>query len=255
MTETVEQVDLGHTGLQVSRLCFGTGTNGWNHRSDQGDLGLERLPFLLRWAHERGVTFWDTADQYGTHPHVVTALREVERESVTITTKTTSHPAAQVRKDLERFFTELRTDYLDIVLLHGLTEASWTTRMQGAMEVLSEYKSRGRIRAVGISSHGLGALQTAAGSPWVDVVLARINHAGHNMDASPDKVIPVLDQIAAAGKGIYGMKVAMRGPGDPARAVSFVRAIPAVHAMVIGMMNEEEIQENIRLVKGPAPAC
>ena len=115
-------VDLGLTGISTSRLCFGTGTTGWKHRSNQGDLGIERLAYLLRFAHEHGVSFWDTADMYGTHPHVAAALREVGRETVTVTTKTVSRTAGEVRADVERFLGELGTDYLDIVLLHCITD-------------------------------------------------------------------------------------------------------------------------------------
>jgi predicted aldo/keto reductase-like oxidoreductase len=247
----METVDLGFTGLQVSRLCFGTGTNGWNHRSNQGDLGLEHLPYLLRFAHEHGVTFWDTADQYGTHPHIAATLNSIERESVTITTKTVSRSAAEVRQDIERFFSELDTDYLDNVLLHCLTDADWPKQMQGPMDVLSEYKDRGRIRALGVSCHDFGAFQTTAHTDWVDVVLARINYATHSMDAAPNEVLPVIDQMVAAGKGVYGMKIVGGGSEltqDPSRAIRFVLENSAVHAMVLGMMNEQEILENIGLV-------
>jgi predicted aldo/keto reductase-like oxidoreductase len=247
----LEQVDLGLSGLRVSRLCFGTGTNGWNHRSNQGDLGLERLSYLLRYAHERGITFWDTADQYGTHPHLARALKEVGRENAVVTTKTVSRDAEGVKKDVERFLKELDTEYLDIVLLHCLTDSRWPQKMQGPMKVLSRYKDRGLIRALGVSCHDFGAFQTTARTDWVDVVLARINCAGHSMDAEPEKVIPVLEQMAASGKGVYGMKVVGGGSEltrDPARAVRFVLSIPAVHALVMGMMNEEEIEENLGLV-------
>ena len=146
----METVALGLSGISTSRLCFGTGTQGWHHRSNQGDLGVERLSGLLRYAHERGITFWDTADMYGTHPHVADALRQVERESVTITTKTVSRTASEVRADVERFLAELRTDYIDIMLLHCLTSADWPEEMSGPMDVLSELKSRGQVRAPGL---------------------------------------------------------------------------------------------------------
>ena len=245
------KVDLGLTGLQVSQLCFGTGTNGWNHRSNQGDLGIDRLPYLLRFAHERGVTFWDTADQYGTHSHIAEALNSLERESVTITTKTVSRNATDVRSDIERFLSELNTDYLDIVLLHCMTDADWPNRMQGSMDVLSDLKERGKILALGVSCHDFGAFQTTAHTDWVDVVLARINYANHSMDASPDEVLPVINQMVAAGKGVYGMKIV--GGGSeltryPGRAIRYVLENSAVHALVLGMMNEEEIIENIGLI-------
>jgi aryl-alcohol dehydrogenase-like predicted oxidoreductase len=247
----IDQVDLGLSGLQVSRLCFGTGTNGWNKHSNQGDLGVERLAYLLRFAHEHGVNFWDTADQYGTHPHVAAALEEVGRENAVITTKTVSRTGPEVKKDVERFLRELHTDYLDIVLLHCLTEAGWPAKMQGPMEVLSRFKEQGVIRALGVSCHDFGAFQTTARTPWVDVVLARVNYAGHAMDAGPEQVVPVIEEMAAAGKGIYGMKVVGGGSElvrDPAKAVRFLLGIPAVHAMVMGMMDEEQILENIGLV-------
>ena len=247
----IEQVELGLSGLQVSRLCFGTGTNGWNKRSNQGDLGVDRLSYLLHFAHERGVNFWDTADQYGTHHHVATALEEVGRENAVVTTKTTSRSASGVKQDVLRFLKELRTDYLDVVLLHCLTETGWPAKMQGPMEVLSRYKEQGVIRALGVYCHDFGAFQATARTPWVDVVLARVNYAGHAMDAGPEEVVPVIEQMAAAGKGIYGMKVVGGGSEltrDPTKAVRFVLGIPAVHALVMGMMDEAQIEENIGLV-------
>ena len=161
----MEKTDLGLTGLQISPLCFGTGTNGWRGRSNQGDLGIDKLAHLLRFAHERGVTFWDTADEYGTHPHVAAALREVDRETPTLTTKTVSTAPEDVRRDLERYLRELGTDYIDILLFHCLTDARWPEKMQGAMEVLSAFKEEGKIRALGVSCHHFGAFGSTSSLP------------------------------------------------------------------------------------------
>lgn len=114
----MEYVDFGGTGLKVSRLAIGTGTHGFGGRSEQSDLGVRALSSLLRRAYDRGVTFWDTADGYGTHPHVAEALRGIPRDGVVIATKTISRSAAQVTRDVERFLQELDTDVLDVVLLH-----------------------------------------------------------------------------------------------------------------------------------------
>ena len=247
----LEEVKLGLTDLTVSRLCFGTGTNGWQHRSNQGDLGIDRLANLLRFAYDQGINFWDTADQYGTHPHVAKAHRELGRDKVTITTKTVSRDAVGVREDIERFRRELETDYLDIVLLHCLTDRHWPEQMQGPMDVLSEFKEQGIIRALGVSCHDFGALETTADTDWVDVALVRFNYAGHAMDAGPEQVFPVVQAMHERGKGIYGMKVVGGGSDltqDPAKAVRFVLEHECIHAMVMGMMNEEEIMENTGLV-------
>jgi aryl-alcohol dehydrogenase-like predicted oxidoreductase len=247
----IEQVSLGKSRISASRLCFGTGTNGWEKRSNQGDLGLERLTHLLRYAWERGITFWDTADQYGTHAHVAAALRELDRASVTVATKTVSRTPEEVRADVERFRRELDTDYIDIFLLHCMTDANWPATMAPVMDVLSEFKERGVIGALGCSCHDIGALNAAAESAWVDVNLVRINYAGHAMCAGVDEVISVIERMSAAGQGVYGMKVMGGGSeltSDPEKAVRFVLDLDVVHALVIGMMDEEQILENTGLV-------
>jgi aryl-alcohol dehydrogenase-like predicted oxidoreductase len=246
----METVDLGLTGLQVSRLCFGTGTNGWGGSSNQSRLGLKGLSRLLRFAYDQGVRFWDTADQYGTHPHVGAALKGLDRESVVITSKTTTRTEDGVTKDVERFLREMGTDYVDIVLLHCLTQADWPTRYPGAMEALSRAKEKGQVRAVGVSCHDFGAFQTAARTDWVEVVLARVNYAGKHMDAGPDQVVPVIEKMHAAGKGVYGMKVVGAGDlGKDARgAIRFLMGLSCVDAFVIGMMSEAQVLENIGLI-------
>jgi len=241
-------VDLGLSGLSVSPLCFGTGTNGYNGRSNQGDLGVERLADLLCYGFDRGIRFWDTADGYGTHPHVASAHQRVRRENVTITTKTTSRQPREVHADIERFLSELKTDYLDIVLLHCQTNPDWPEQHQAAMEVLSAFKERGIIRAVGVSCHNFGAFCAAADCDWVDVVLARINYAGHAMDDLPENVAPVIGRMARAGKGVYAMKVVGGGSDltrDPRRAIHYSFSVDGVHAMVLGMMDEQQIDENL----------
>ena len=249
----MEIVALGKTGLDVSRLSIGTGSNGWNGRSNQTDLGFETFRDLLLFSHEKGVTFWDSADQYGSHPHVKAALEELPRESVTITTKTTSRTRETVEADVKRFLKEIGSDYVDIVLLHCLTQVDWPQRYPDAMEALVRCKEQGLIRAHGVSCHDFGAFQTSAMTEWVEVVLARINHAGVQMDASPADVIRTMEQMAFAGKGIYGMKVLGMGKlamdaESQREAIEFVMGLPCVHAMTIGMTSESEVEANVAVV-------
>ena len=86
----MQTVDLGKSGIQTSRLAIGTGSNGWNYKSDQTALGLKGLADLFIYAHDCGIRFWDSADQYGSHPHMKEALKSLDRQSITITSKTTS---------------------------------------------------------------------------------------------------------------------------------------------------------------------
>lgn len=248
----MQQVVLGNSGIEVSRLCIGTGTVGWNGSSNQTrQLGKEGLIDLLCYAYDSGVRFWDTADQYGSHPHVKEALRVLPRDQVVITTKTTSRTPSGIREDVERFLRELGTDYADIVLLHCLTEHDWNTRYADCMDALSKCRDEGLLRAVGVSCHDFTAFKLAAVDPWVELVLARINYSGELMDASPAEVIPVLDEMSGNGKGIYGMKVYGAGKllEDRRRALGFVLDLPSVDAVVLGMENKAEVDENVELME------
>jgi len=135
------------------------------------------------------------------------ALKKVDRDKVVILTKTNSSTYKDVKSDLDRFKSELGTDYFDIVLLHAVTDPNWNKKMDGAMEALAEAKEEGTIRAHGISCHSIGALETAADEPWVDVDLARYNPGGVAMDADVPTVTKVLTRMKQNGKAIIGMKV------------------------------------------------
>lgn len=251
----MDYVKFGQTGLNVSRLAFGTGTAGWGGRSEQTNLGVDKLASLLRLAYDHGVNFWDAADDYGSHPHVARALQGIPREGVVIATKTMSRDAARVTRDVERFLRELGTDVLDILLLHFMTRADWPRRYAGAMEALSRAKEQGKVRAVGVSCHGLGSLRAAAETPWAEVVLVRINPAGVNMDGSPAEVAPIVEGLYAAGKAVYGMKVLGCGQlaGQARAAMRYVLDLGAVHSLVIGTSRRQHLLENIKLVEELAP--
>lgn len=206
-----DTVTLGHTGIQTSRLAMGTGTVGSGHHSHQTALGIDGLSRLLLNGYDNGLRFFDAADSYGSHPHVAEALKHVDRSKVTVLTKSWSRTAPEMRADLDRFRKELGTDHLDIVLMHCLTEADWTTRFEPVMDVLSEAKQKGIIRAHGCSCHSIEALRAAAKSSWVDLDLARVNPVGAFMDAQPDTVVGVLREMKNNGKAVVGMKILGQG--------------------------------------------
>ncbi len=239
-------VSLGRTGIQVSRLAQGTGTDGVGHASNQTrQLGLDGLAELLRAGVDQGLSFWDLADQYGSHPHAREALKTVPRDKVVILTKTHASTEKEMRADLDRFRREIGTDRIDIVLLHCMTSAEWPKRKAGAMAVLSEAKDKGIIRAHGVSCHDLGALRTAAGSDWVDIDLARLNPAGVLMDGSPEEVVPVLREMKQRGKGVIGMKIL--GAGTLRRrvdeALRYALASSVLDAFTIGAESRSELQD------------
>ena len=242
-----DEVVLGQTGIRTSRLAMGTGTIGFAGASNQTRLGTS--PFttlLLNGFHENGLRFFDSADSYGSHPYVAAALKQLPRDKVTVLTKTDTRNAAGVRADLDRFRRELGVDHIDIVLIHCVTEGDWTTRYRGVMDVLSEAKQKGVIRAHGVSCHSIKALRAAAASPWVDIDLVRLNPIGSHMDADPDVVIGVIKQMRTQGKGIVGMKIL--GQGDlrdrPSEAIRYALGTGVLDAFTIGAESQKE-QNNL----------
>src|SRR5215468_8527485 len=231
-----DRVTIGKTGIKTSRLAMGTGTVGVGHHSHQSDLGIKGLSELLLNGYDKGLRFFDSADSYGSHPHVAEALKHIPRDKATVLTKSWARDAAGMRADLDRFRKELAVDYIDIVLMHCLTEGDWTERFKGAMDALSEAKQKGMIRAHGCSCHSIEALRAAASSSWVEVDLARINPVGAYTDADPATVISVLKQMKASGKAVVGMKILGAGQLRNRRdeAIKYALSLGILDAFTIG---------------------
>jgi 1-deoxyxylulose-5-phosphate synthase len=264
------QVPLGKTGVTLSRIGQGTGMNGGGRQTNHTRMGIDRFRTLIRNSWERGVTFFDMADMYGTHMYFREALRtdrSIPREKLTLLTKLwwrsdgnpretpPEYQKKSTRTALERFRHELITDYIDIVLLHCLDSATWDQELAAYMDVLSEAKQKKQVRAVGVSCHTLEALKKIVDVPWVDVVLARINPDGVAMDGKTDVVVPVLRAIKEKGKAIIGMKIYGQGDlrGKTDECMKFAQGLGLLDAMTLGAEKPEEMDESLRLLaKYPA---
>lgn len=248
-----DTVTLGKTGIRTSRLAMGTGTVGSGHHSHQTALGVDGLSRLLLNGYDHGLRFFDSADSYGSHPHVAEALKHVPRDKVTVLTKSWARDASGMRADLDRFRRELGTDYIDVFLMHCLTDGNWTEECRGAMDALSEAKQKGIIRTHGCSCHSIEALRAATKSSWVEVHLVRINPVGAFMDSDPQTVVGVIKEMKAAGKGIIGMKILgqgeMRSRQD--EALNFALGLDLLDAFTIGA---ESINEQADLIRRIAAA-
>jgi aryl-alcohol dehydrogenase-like predicted oxidoreductase len=245
-----DTIVLGKTGIRTSRLACGTGTVGGGHHSNQTALGIQGLSDLLWRGYDNGLRFFDTADSYGSHPHVAEALKHVPREKVTIMTKCDVREPDRMRAAIDRIRKELNTDYIDLFLMHCMTEENWTQRFRPTMDVISEAKEKGWIRAHGCSCHKIEALREAAQSPWVEVMLSRINPIGSHMDADPDTVRATLAQGRANGKGIIGMKIL--GQGDMRtrqdEGLKYALSMGILDAFTIGAENANEQADLIRRI-------
>lgn len=258
----IDKVKLGKTGLIVPRLAMGTGTHGGTQSSDFTRMGTENFLKIARYAHERGISFFDCADLYGSHLNVREILKEVPREKATLLSKIWTRPEKWNQdapmKTIDRFRKETGSDYFDIMLMHCMTNGSWQEEKKPYIEALSEAKQKGILKTIGVSCHNFEALKIAADDPWVDVILARINSEGAIMDASSEEVMAVLKKAHDNGKGIIGMKIFGEGrftdPAQRDKSLQYVIGSKNVDCMTIGMTSTEQVDDAVtrvmRVAKG-----
>lgn len=256
-----ERVALGKTKLKFSRVVLGTGMRGGNRQSNHTRMGKEKFETLIRESNDRGVDTFDLADLYGSHPYVIPALKGIQRDKFQVISKIWFAPGGipeQERPDadvcVERFLRELKTDYIDLLLLHCATSAKWPEELRRQMDILSKLKEQGKIRALGVSCHSLEALEACITEPWVESVHTRINPYGMSMDGKPEKVVPVLQKIHAAGKGVVGMKIMGEGRlrnDDEKRnaSVKYALSLGCVDVLNVGCESIAEVDDLANRIK------
>jgi aryl-alcohol dehydrogenase-like predicted oxidoreductase len=262
LSDPFRLVTLGKTGLKTTLLGMGTGFSGYNRSSNitRAEKGVAES--LIRNAYEKGIRFFDCADSYGTHTHTNAALKNFPRDSYTLGTKIwvgqggipePERPDADVV--IDRFRKELGTDYIDLVQIHCMTAADWTDQQKRQMDILETLKSKKVIRAHGVSVHSLEAMEAAANSQWVDVVHVRINPYGEAMDKKdPAIVIPVIEKLHKAGKGVIGMKLIGNGKfrSDPEKidaSIKYVLGLGTVDMIIVGFELPEQIDDYADRIK------
>jgi 1-deoxyxylulose-5-phosphate synthase len=251
-------VTLGKTGIRCSRLAQGTGFNGYNRSSEHTRQGKEKFDRLLHHSLDRGITFIDMADLYGSHPFVHDVIKGMPREKLVLLSKIWPRkekwvtPSGGAKAELDRFRQELDTDMIDICLIHCMDNDKWAQVYEPIRDDLSELKQKKVVRAVGVSCHDFGALKVAAASPWVDVIFARINHKGgkdYSCDAPVEEVAAVLKTARQNGKAIVGMKIFGAGklvkPDEKDASLDYVFKNRLVDAITIGMLKTEEVDDTL----------
>ena len=253
---TVDMVKFGNTGLTVSRIAMGTGTKATNGKdSGQTRGGMDNFLKLAHHAYDRGIRFYDTAEAYGSMPFVGEAIKTLPRENLTILTKMwtqprpNSAPVTSITESLDRYRKELNSDYIDVLLMHCLLSGDWPTTCARYMDLFSKAKQDGILKKIGVSCHHIDALKEASVNPWVDVIMARVNPFGTNMDGTAEEVKAILATAKANGKGIIGMKIFGEGVhvADDEREQSFRFAIKeeVVHCMTLGCETIAQLDDAI----------
>lgn len=248
------KVKIGKTGLETTLLGVGTGTHGGN---DFLNMGQNVYVDLLMHAFNSGIRYIDTAENYRTHIFTRFALKEaakagIKREDFFLLSKSFARTGGAAKVIVDRYLYEMECKYLDALLMHCLTEGDWPKRYREVVDVLVDERKRGRVKSIGVSVHSLQALEAALEVDELDIVLVRINPYGTNMDAAPDKVVPVIKKMHEKGLGILGMKIYGEGKFTEKEqrfeSLKYAMNLGCVDAMTIGFTQKSHIDETLDMV-------
>jgi predicted aldo/keto reductase-like oxidoreductase len=264
---------LGKTGVKLPILGYGGAAlpRIWGN-----PLSFDDRVKLVRYAYDRGVRYYDTAGNYMESQALLgEALKDV-RDKVFLTSKVEVMQAGRTRQAFEKVLGELKTDYLDAILIHGTPGLEQMTVAE-AMRVRGELvklRDEGAVHFIGFSAHS-----------YFDKALALIESDGFDLCMLSYGYIPRgYNQIWTArmtelrnaciarahqrGMGIVAMKVIGAGilgawsgyivPGFdknrlkqlPAAAIRYVLDDDRIHILNIGMRLEAEVDANIKTFSG-----
>ena len=245
----MERLEYGQTGLEISRLCFGAGH--LQRACESHEAGGQ----LLRSAFDQGITFWDTAEGYGSQPHLGAALANLDRQQVVIQTKTGAKDRDGARKSIERSLREMRTDYIDVLLLHGVSSPEDLDSREGAMEAFLDAKSEGLVSVIGCSTHiHTGAVMDAViAHPEIRVILATANKEGRMLEGGPfARHLEYIQQAYDLGKGISIMKVIAAGNIDESEIADWIQwgfELETTHAINLGISDYSQLEFDVSIAR------
>lgn len=229
--------------MQLGPLVFGTLPMG----PLQANFSPEEGGKLILRALEKGVTAVDTAAMYQTYPHIRYALERFSGTPALIT-KTHAPTAAEARAHVEAALSALGVERLAVVNLHGARlEDPFTERAEVFAELV-KLRDEGKIGAVGLSSHRWKVIDKAAGFQEIAFIHPLINKTGMGIiDGGATEMSAAIAKVAAAGKTVYAMKALAGGNliSEALASLEWVRALPGVHSVAVGMLNEDEVDANV----------
>ncbi len=252
MNCSLEMRVLGTTNIAVSRLCFGTLTIG----PLQANLSVAEGASLIRAAVERGVNFLDTAELYGTYPHIREAISGMNREDVVIASRSYDYTYEGMQKAVALALEAMDLDYIDLFLLHEQESAMTLKGHKDAIRYLEEARSEGTVKAVGVSTHYVRCVRAAAMMPEIDVIHPLLNYSGIGIaDGTASHMLHAIEEACSQGKGIYSMKAIGGGAllCDVEGALKFAIRQPHVDSIAVGIKTIDELEMDLAIFQGRTP--
>lgn len=239
---------LGNTGISVSKIAFGTLTVGPLQRN----FSPHEAGNIISYGIEKGINFIDTADLYENYPHIQKALGKRSKD-VIIATKSYDYTSQGAKVSLEKALRMLKRDYIDIFMLHEQESIHTIRGHWDAIEYLLKEKEKGKIRALGISTHRIEGVIGACQFNELEVIHPIINYRGLGIeDGTRGEMENAILKASSLGKGVYAMKIFGGGNliKDTKKCFDYIRKLDGIHSMAIGMQSRAEIDYNIKCIMG-----
>jgi predicted aldo/keto reductase-like oxidoreductase len=214
----------------------------------QLNLPLKEGVELILYAVNRGINFIDTAFIYGTYKYIKPVLKKARRK-IYLASKTLAETYQQAEKEIKLTLRSLGLDRIDIFLLHAPRLSNPFEVKQPAWQCLKDYKERGIIKAIGLSSHSVKAIREAIKVEGVDIIHPLTNHSGLGiLDGGREEMEEVIKKASSRGIGVYVMK--SLGGGNlidgKNQAFLYVLSFSSVDSIMVGMVRKKEVDYNLK---------
>ena len=246
---------LGNTSLSVSIAGFGVLPMG----PSQLALPVEEGAAIIRYALNHGINFLDTAQYYRTYPYIKEALKDFtkeEKDSLIICSKSLCWDYEGMMEAILEAREELNRDIIDLFLMHEVRSGQLEERT-GAWEALKDAKSKGLVKAIGISTHHVDITTAAASMEDLDVIFPLINYASMGIRkgdefATKEEMMEAIKECKKTGKGIFSMKAFGGGTltGSYQEALDYVFSKPEIDSVMIGFGKTSEVDDLLSYLNG-----
>jgi aryl-alcohol dehydrogenase-like predicted oxidoreductase len=233
----MDQIQIGTTGIKVSRSGFGA-------------LPIQRLSRddaagLLKKAFENGITFFDTARFYTDSEEKIGYALSSVREEICIATKTMASSAVDIRKQLNTSLEMLKTNYVDIYQFHNTPFCPKPGDGSGLYEAMLDAKNEGLIHHIGITNHRLPVAIEAAESGLYETIQFPFSYL------ATEKEVGLVNLCRDKGIGFIAMKALSGGLiTNSAAAYAYIAQFDNV-IPIWGVQRENELDEFIKYIDYP----
>ena len=244
---------LGNTDLYVSEIGMGVLTIG----GSQLNLSLEEGAEIIKYALEKGINFFDTAQYYETYNYLREALKDVSEKPI-ICSKCLGWTYEEMEYAIDEALKELEIDYIDIFLMH---EVRPIENRRNAWQCLLDAKAAGKVKYIGISTHHIDVVEKYTAQDDIDVIFPLINYDGLGIRkgegfGTSQEMAEAIKKASEKGIGVFAMKVFGGGhlTKDYTKALDYVYNLPGIDSMMIGFGKKSEVDQAVAYVEKTLPA-